>query len=973
VVRPSNEDRKPGGKLLASSEPAMGRDIASLKQAKAFGPFRLFVAERLLEKADIPIALGSRSLDILILLVERAGNVVTKEDLISRVWPNRTVDENSLRVHVASLRKVLGDGQAGHRYVTNISGRGYCFVAPIVDTTEPKVTSNPEPVIVGQAHRLPLHLAKMVGRDETVRTISELLAAKRFVTIHGPGGIGKTTVAVSVGHAQLAVFNGAVRFADLGPLKDPRHVAGAVASTLQIPIQSNDPSADIISFLRDRRMLLILDNCEHVVEAAASLGERIFLDAPQVGILATSREALRAEGEQVYQLSPLESPPEGVELTAAQVLAFSATHLFVERASAGGNQFELTDQDATTVAEICRKLDGIALAIELVARRVSVHGLRETALLLDNRLRLLWSGRRTAQPRHRTLRATVDWSHDLLTSIEQTVFRRISIFVGSFNLEAAQSAAASDELDGLQIVSAVEHLVAKSLVFADARWPTMRYRMLDATRAFASEKLVESGEQDPTARQHAVYFRALLERIDAGGDKAFAYEEHLGNVRAALEWSFQDRGDATLGIALAAASTRLFLELSLLSECRRWAERALSVLGDAECGTQHEMELQAALGLSLLFTTGNSKQAYDALSRGMELAENSPDRVKRFRIISRLHMYYRRSGDTERMLDFALRAKALAEEMADPGGIAAANSMVGVSHHLIGDQRTARVHLEAALARPSIANPTKTADFGFHRERAQIALARTLWLLGFPDQAMGLAGTTSSEPATTDPVSLCIVLIWGFCVFRWAGDWPSGEACIERLIPHADRHALTPYRAIGVGFRGEMLMKRGEVVAGMDLLRSSMEIIRADRYGLYATEFNSLLAQGFAMRGHLDEALATIDETIARVKRKSDLSMPELLRIRGEFLEQSGNEREAEDCFLRSSETADQQSALSWRLRASTNLARLRLRQGRWEEGRKPLADAYASFGEGFNTVDLKAAKRTLEEIDGRMHRRKPS
>lgn len=639
----------------------------------------------------------------------------------------------------------------------------------------------------------------------------------------------------------------------------------------------------------------------------------------------------------------------------------------------GGNQFELTDRDASTVAEICRKLDGIALAIELVAGRVGVHGLHETAALLNNRLKLLWPGRRTAQPRHRTLSATVDWSHDLLTDVEQTVFRRLSTFVGSFALEAAQAVAASDDLGGLQIAGAVEHLVAKSLVAADAGRPTMRYRMLDATRAYALEKLVNSGEQESIARQHAIHYRSLLERADAGGSEGSAAEEHLDNVRAALEWSFCDRGDAAHGVALAAASTRLFLELSLLSECRRWSERALSALNDVARGSHDEMKLQAALGLSLLFSMGNSKPAHDALTRGLELALKFPDRINRFRITSWLHMYHRRAGNLEQMLDFALQANALADEIADPAGIAAANSLVGVSHHLIGNQGAARTHLEAALVQLPVPNFIKAADFGFHHERAQVVLARTLWLMGYPDQAMRLAKRALGGPSAIEPVTLCIVLIWAFCVFRWTGDWASGEECIERLIPHTDRHGLAPYRAIGFGFKGEMLIRRGEVGAGMDLLRGSLETLRVDQYGLYATEFNNILAQGFAMTGRLDAALATIDETIAQVKRQGELSMPELLRVRGEFLEQSANEREAEACFLRSIELAEQQSALSWRLRASISLARLRLRQGRREEGRKPLADVYARFDEGFHTVDLKAAKRTLEEMGGPKRRHSPT
>jgi predicted ATPase/DNA-binding winged helix-turn-helix (wHTH) protein len=937
----------------------MNGDIASPKQGVAFGPFCLFAAERLLEKAGIPVALGSRALDILVLLVERAGHVVSKEDLISQVWPNLTVDENSLRVHVAGLRKALGDGQAGRRYVTNVSGRGYCFVAPIVHLAGPKAGSHPEPMIFDQAHRLPLRLARMIGRDETVRTISELLATQRFVTVQGPGGIGKTTVAIWVGHAGLAAFEGAVRFFDLAALKDPRLVPSAVASTLGLPVQSSDPTPGIINFLRTRRMLLILDNCEHVVGAASTLAERVFQEAPQVAILATSREALRVEGEHVYTLPALENPPEGVELTAAQVLAFPAAHLFVERAAAGGHHLKLTDQDAPIVAQICRKLDGVALAIELAAGRVAVLGLRETAALLDTRLGLLWDGRRTALPRHRTLSAMLDWSHDLLTSVERAALRRLSIFVGSFKLEAAQAVVASNGLDGLQIIDAVMQLVAKSLVSADSFGPVTEYRMLDATRTYAFARLADSGELDSVARQHAVYYRALLERTDAGRDDRLV----LANVRSALEWSFLDHSDSALGIALAAASAPLFLKLSLLNECRRWTERALSTLDDATRGTQNEMELQAALGVCLMFTPGNSEQAHAALSRGLELAENLPDRVNQFRLISRLHTYHRRAGNLEQMLEFAMRAKAVATEIADPIGMAAANSLVGVSHHLIGSQAEARTLLEAALAGPIVSNRLKAGDFDFHYHRTRIALARTLWLSGSPDQAVQTARLAVSDPAASEPVTLCIVLIWGFCVFRWTGDWTSGEECLERLIPHAERHGLTPYQAAGIGFRAEMLIKRGTVEAGMDLLRGSLATLHADQYGLYATEFNRILAEGFAMTGRLDEAFALIDETIAHVRNEGELSKPELLRVRGEFLELAADDLEAEQCFLQSIELAERQSALSWRLRASNNLARLRLRQGRREEAQKPLAETYARFDEGFHTADLQTARTLLDDI----------
>ena len=420
----------------------------------SFGPFRLYAAQRLIERAGAPLHLGARALDILIVLVEQASKVVSKNDLMARVWPGVTVDEGSLRVHVAALRKALGDGEAGARYVTTLSGQGYCFVAPVSRSGAPRPPVLESSTKPDHAHNLPARLTRMVGRDQIVQEISDQLKTERFVTIAGPGGIGKTTVAVSVGHELLAAFAGAVHFFDLGPLNDPLLVPSAVASTLGLLVQSKDPTPGLIAFLRDKRMLLILDSCEHVIETAAALAERIFEEAPQVHILATSRESLRVEGEHVHRLLPLGSPPDDAGLTAAQALGFPAVQLFVERAIASGRRFELNDSDAPVVGGICRKLDGIALAIELAAGRANACSIQETMALLNDRFKLLWEGRRTALPRHQTLSATLDWSYNLLSEHERLVLSRLSVFVGIFTLEAARAVAAADDVDETQVVTA---------------------------------------------------------------------------------------------------------------------------------------------------------------------------------------------------------------------------------------------------------------------------------------------------------------------------------------------------------------------------------------------------------------------------------------------------------------------------------------------------------------------------------------
>jgi tetratricopeptide repeat protein len=305
-------------------------------------------------------------------------------------------------------------------------------------------------------------------------------------------------------------------------------------------------------------------------------------------------------------------------------------------------------------------------------------------------------------------------------------------------------------------------------------------------------------------------------------------------------------------------------------------------------------------------------------------------------------------------------------ELGDPDMIAAAHALIGCSYHLIGDQRPARTYLESSLLRAAALSSLCTSRFGFRADRGHVVLARTMWLLGLPSQAARLVRQTVDPRGATEPVNFSIALIWGTSVLQWSGDLAGAADCIERLIAHSERHALAPYQAVAFGLKGELLIRRGDVNAGIDLVRSALATLHAFRYELYTTALNSALSEGLAMTGRLDQALLTIEETIAAVERNGDLfNMPELLRLRGEFLARAGDERAAEACFLRSIELAEEQSALSWQLRASTSLARLRVRQGRGQEARTLLADTYSHFREGFDTVDLKAAKRLLDEIGG--------
>ena len=471
-------------------------------QMLIFGPFRLDPVQRVLRDGDKALRLGSRAFEILLMLAERAGEVVSKNELIARVWPGSIVQDATLRVHIAALRKALGDGDSGIRYVENFSGRGYRFVAHVIRRQETAASGTPA-FATTWADNVLAPLTRIEGRAQVIGKLAARIPQRRLVTICGPGGMGKTTVAMAVADELSCAYEHGVRFVDLALLTDPQLVAPTLASTLGLATLAEDPMPGILAFLRDKSMLILLDNCEHLVEAATSLAEKVLQGAPNVHLLATSREPLRAESEYVHRLAPLESPEPSGTLSRADALAFPAIRLFVERAIASLDTFELHDADILFVTQICHELDGNPLAIELAAARVELLGVRGLAARLDDCLQLLTKGRRTALPRHRTLRATLDWSHGLLSASEQITLRRLALFPGSFDMESASAVAADERIHAVDVFDNVTNLVAKSLLTSDATGEQVRYRLLDTTRVFALEKLRNSNELAEIKGRHA--------------------------------------------------------------------------------------------------------------------------------------------------------------------------------------------------------------------------------------------------------------------------------------------------------------------------------------------------------------------------------------------------------------------------------------------------------------------------------------
>jgi predicted ATPase/DNA-binding winged helix-turn-helix (wHTH) protein len=940
----------------------------------SFGPFRLVPSQQLLLDGDKPVAIGARALDILIALVERAGEVVSKDELIRRAWPRVFVEEGSLRTQMGIIRKALRDGEKGARYIITVPGRGYRFVSP-VSHSGGRALSAASALASRPATDMPTRLTPVIGREENINEIKNRLSRQRFTTVVGPGGIGKTTVALAVAEQQFRLYKDGLCFIDLASLIDPLTLPGTLASRLGLSIASADVMPELAAHLRDKHLLLVLDSCEKFVEAAAVMAERLLKDAPALHILATSREPLRAEGEAIYRLSPLSTPDTSERLSAKEAISFSAIALFVERAS-NVDAFTLIDENAPIVADICRQLDGIALAIELAAVRVSTLGVKGIAAYLKDRLRLLTRGRRTALPRHQTLEAALDWSYDLLSEGERATLRRLAIFPGNFSLHGARAIGADSNAPPAEALDVVEELVSKSLVSATvAGGSEWAYRLLDTTRAYASKKLIESDEADEVARRHARYCLDFL-KSDTGTESSpssrflASATPLIDDIRAALNWTFSS--DATFDIAaeLTAAAIPLWTHLSLNSECRRYVERALPperTGGRANVG--REMRLFAALGTTLIYTEGPGPKAKSAFENCLKYAEHLGDIDYQLRALWGLFQVRFNTGEFRQALDVANRLRLLAASSKDPADSLLGDRLIGLAHFYLGDHLSGRRSIELMLnGYNNLQENTHVVRFQFQQVIvAKTILARILWALGEPDQAMSKVHELVAEAKTAGhAMSLSLGLAQAACpITLWRGDLSAAESFIAFLVEHTTKHSLDLWNAWGNCFEGMLLIARRDYHAGLHLLRAGINRIPQHnmRYGgCYA-----YLAEALGATGQISSALSVIQEAIGHSEQNEERwHVAEFLRMRGElFLLQRGPSalEAAEESFQESLHWARQQGVLSWELRAAMSLGRLRVDQRRTAEAHELVASTMARFREGFETADLVTARRFVDQL----------
>ena len=942
----------------------------SSRPVYASGACEIDLARRELRVLGSPVPIGGRAFEIIEVLVESAGELVTKDELMSRIWPGAVVMENTLHVHAGAVRKALGpyrgllktESRRGYRLLGRWSVRHH-------DATKPPVGSRPSHgARESPANNIPATATRLVGRSAALQRLQDLVSAYRVVTLTGPGGIGKTSLALQLARHVVGEFADGGWLVELAALSDPDLVPSAVAGVLGLRLGSDIISPEAVArVIAGKRLLLVLDNCEHVIAGAATLAEVLARLCPRATILATSREVLRIEGEYAYRVPSLDVPATE-RVDANEILGHSAPALFVARAQELGSDFSSDANSLLTIAAICRHLDGIPLAIEFAAARAATLGIEPVAAALRDRFALLTSGRRTALPRHRTLRATLDWSYDLLADPERLLLQRLAVFSGGFSLAAARAVAGRGEVPEAEIADGVANLVAKSLVTPDITGGAGYFRLLETTRVYALSKLTEGGELQEFSRRHAGYYRGLLEGIENEGEKGATPLVHIDNVRAALEWCFGAEGSLAIGVGLAAAAAPVFLAMSLLRECHRWSERAILALDDDARGGREEMNLQASLGVSSMQMRGQSDAARAALSRSLAIAEARNEVLNQVALLGMLSMFEVRDGDFKTSLHYARLSRAVDGAAENAPAMALANSILGRALQFVGEHGASRMELEASFRYWSRSRQTSEVYLGLdHHILVGIGLARNLWFQGHPAQASDRVRQTIKDAERKNhPASLGLALSWAPGIFLWIGDLQSAEEHADWLTSHAESHSLAPYLAVARSYKAQVAIGRGDAGAGVETLRRCLQQLQAMRYEMLSTGFKLCLVQGLMAIGQFDEGMTLVDETIGRVEANGDLvHLPEALRVKGSVLLSMPQRRadDAERCFLQSLDWSRSQGARSWELRTAVDLAALWAAQGQQDRAQALLQPIFEAFVEGLDTADLKAAEHFLTTL----------
>jgi len=925
-------------------------------QGVGFGRYQIFPDLRLLLRDGDKIELGARAFDVLWMLLEAKCNLVSKDELIEKVWAGVVVEENNLQAQVSAIRRALGPDRD---MISTEFGRGYRLIT--VRHPSAVLGSMSEERIAPPS--LPNPVTALLGRAAEVADIERLIADSRFVTITGPGGIGKTRLAIEIGRRLRSVFPDGVYLAEIAKIAEGELVWPTIAAGLHMRASGTGLAGQVIATLRDKHLLLIIDNCEHLTEPVAEVVETLLQNGPSLHVLVTGQEPLGAEGEHVYRLSPLTVPPAGAQ-GAEAAIAHAAVQLFVERASAIAHPFDFSDATADDVSAICRRLDGMPLALELAAARVPSLGVLGVLAGLTDRFNLLTAGRRTALPRHRTLRATVDWSHNLLDDDEQRLFRRLSVFAAAFTGDAARYVGALEYEEPWRAIDLLGSLVAKSLLLSDLSGPVPRYRFLETVRFYALDRLADSGEVTPTALGHAEFFAKVARQASADwktvptSDWRQTYEADIDDIRAALDWAFSPGNDEQVGVDILAHSTPFWIQLSQHDECQRWISLVLD--GKAVRPTvmpAQEMALQASLGTSLTWAKGPVPGTRSAWARALDLAHRLSDSEIQLQAHYGLWLYYLRSGQYAESLTHATEMMVLARHAEDQEALAAGQRIAGVSRHFLGQHSEGRRLIQSALQWYDRERPPQAFRFGLDQRVAGLAfLARILWIQGLSADAMETAAAAVKEARALDHAcSLCCALAEGWCMVQALnGDDEAVEQGAATLTRVASEHGLGFWKIYGDLFGLWAATRRGTEMAPPDRLDNAIAAVNEMKFD---AGYSTLLADLLLASRQIGRDSSVLTMLAAEFASKADThwASPEFLRVGVQLA--SIEEPTTQAQLAKALSIAQGQGARAWELKIAIDLADTLIKDRRPREAKALLDLVLSAFPDGSQSRHWRAAQ----------------
>ncbi|PZP18919.1 MAG: transcriptional regulator [Sphingomonas hengshuiensis] len=935
-----------------------------------FGDYRFIPDRQLLMQGNSTLRVGARALDLLHVLLLHAGEVVGKDRLISFVWPETFVHDDNLKVNVAALRRVLRQARSGPSYIATVSGRGYRFVAPVrvygADVAEPSL--NP----AGRFRTLP-DFTEVVGRDEVLTELASRLHEQRFLTVVGPAGVGKTTVAIALARRLLDQYRDGVCFVDLTVVGDPQLVDATIAAALGVGGKWTNILAGIVEALRDRQMLVLLDNCEHVLSTTSAIAEHLTLALPDIHILATSREPLRSRVEDVCRLSPLPYPEEHRGQDWADAMAFPAVDLFVKRARASSG-YRFNDVDAPVVTAICRRLDGIALAIELAAARLATLSSERLLERLEHSFEPLRSSSNDAPLRHQTLLATLDWSYQLLSRDEARLMRLLSVFSTSFSHADVVGVAGDGGRSIEEIAGCTQSLAAKSLLSVTYEAGAPRLRLLDSTRSFAAALLSESGEAASAQSRHARYLLRVFEQAQAEwewrprSEWTAAYGPWTNDLRKAIDWSFADGGEPEIGVRLTSAAIPLWDELSTVSESRQRVERALrSDEALSRCGPAIRMRLIASYASGLNFSDHFGPEADAAWLEANRLAREIGNVDYQFRTLWGLGILQSFTGrhrlaiaTLERFGDLAARE--------NEGPVVADGERVRLTAvFYCGDVRGAHADLKR-LVRTHAATARRAGVARFQMDRfvsIRVALATTAWVAGNRGEAtLALQEALDHSVALGHLVSHSNVLAQAALPLAlWSGEIDTAHRHVAALSRNLSLRDIAIWRPVCHLYEGATTSAEGDA-EGIDTMRQAIDQLIANNFLVRVPIYLAMAAEAALQHGRVALARDSLSAAFERADRQGEYwSQPELLRMRGLLQWLDGDASGAAETLLMAMETATESGALFFRLRATTALAEVWAKTGRPLAAAELLSPICAAFEDEPACANLARARQLLDTL----------